>query len=327
MSKPLVSIAMATYNGASFLPMMLESIITQTYTNLEIVIVDDASTDNTKEILTKFAQSDSRIKLSFSEKNQGAIKTFEKALGLAKGEFIALADQDDTFRKDKIELQLERMIASPSADIVLSDLCLVGDSGEVIAESMWRHQRLSVREGKPFEQLLYANFVTGCATMIRRRLLEGAFPFPENCIMHDWWLSVLSTRSACGGIALIPQSLTFYRQHSSNVIGAHSGGLLASIKRVPLLSERCAWYAKNKARLEAYLSDHEDMWSKEDLESMRRMARLFTCMSQDDSNSFTCRINSLYSRLSYARYYGWVHAAGILVFCFVPKLADFVKRV
>jgi len=191
---------------------------------------------------------------------------------------------------------------------------------------MWRHQRLSVKEGKPFEQLLYANFVTGCATMFRRRLLDDAFPFPENCIMHDWWLSVLSTRSAGGGIALIPQPLTFYRQHSSNVIGAHSGGLLASIRRVPLLAKRCAWYAKNKMRLEAYLSGRESLWSESDLRAIHEMIRVFTCMSQDDSNSFIRRCASLYSRLGYTRHYGWVHAFGVFVFTLVPKCADWVKK-
>lgn len=327
MDKPLVSVVMATYNGARFLSMMLESIVAQTYHNLEIIIFDDASIDETRDILQRFARSDSRIKVFHSETNQGAVKTFEMALHLASGEFIALADQDDIFRNDKIELLVERMRQSPGVDLVLSDLSLIDNSGAVITESMWRHQRLHVAEGKPFEQLLYANFATGCAMLIRRRLLDAALPFPENCIMHDWWLSVLSARTGGGGIALVPQPLTSYRQHSSNVIGAHSGALIASIRRVSVLANRSAWYAKNRMRLEAYLSDRALLWSEDDRLAIRRMMDVFTCMSRDETNSFRTRMRSIGMRVHYAQHCGWVHLLGIVVFTIFPRFADWLRRI
>lgn len=325
MSNPLVSVVMATYNGAEFLLNMLDSIITQSYKNLEIIIVDDGSTDQTREILTQAAKLDGRICLKFSDVNQGAMKSFEMALKLTKGEFVVLADQDDVFRRDKIELQLKHMLERPTVDLVLSDLCLIDETGSVINESMWKYQRLHVKNGKPFKQLLYANFVTGCATMIRRRLLDLAFPFPDACIMHDWWLGVLSTRYNGGGISLIAQPLTYYRQHSSNVIGAHSGGLIDSFRRVPFLAERCEWHKKNEIRLEKYLSDRAQLWSADDRLEIQQLIDVFTYMSRDETNTFYTRLSSIKIRINYARYFGWVHSLGILLFTFFPRFADWVK--
>lgn len=220
MVSEIVSIVMATYNGEKYIRQQLDSILEQTYSNFEVIVVDDASTDETLAILYEYSTLDSRIMVHHNEFNCGVVANFERGVRLAKGEFIAFSDQDDVFRKDKIAILVKTFSTNQKCDMVVSDLSLIDGKGSVIAESMWKNQRLAPLSGHPFIRLLYKNFATGCAMMIRRRLLDMALPFPQNCLVHDWWLAIVASGENAGGICLVNQSLTSYRQHGNNVIGA-----------------------------------------------------------------------------------------------------------
>ena len=104
MNQILVSIAMATYNGELYVAQQLDSILNQTYSNLEIIIVDDNSQDNTYQILQNYAHKHDNIKLFKNKVNYGVALTFSRALSLTTGQFIACADQDDVWFANKIEL-------------------------------------------------------------------------------------------------------------------------------------------------------------------------------------------------------------------------------
>src|SRR5580658_4968334 len=99
---PMVSVALCTYNGQQFLPAQLDTLLAQDYHNLEIVVVDDNSTDNTWRILQKYAQLDHRVKLFRNDQNVGYIRNFERAIKLCSGDLIALSDQDDLWETTKI---------------------------------------------------------------------------------------------------------------------------------------------------------------------------------------------------------------------------------
>src|SRR4051812_38033424 len=103
MKLPLISIALCTYNGERFVESQLLSLIKQTYLNLEIIIVDDCSTDNTLNIIAGYAAKDNRIKYWKNDLNLGFNQNFQKALSLTSGEFIAISDQDDIWHETKIE--------------------------------------------------------------------------------------------------------------------------------------------------------------------------------------------------------------------------------
>ena len=107
MAHPLVSVVLATYNGERFLKQQLDSVINQTYPNLEIIVVDDGSSDNTINILNEYAIRYRNVSVFKNEKNLGFVKNFDKACGLASGEFIALCDQDDYWLPDKIKRCVE----------------------------------------------------------------------------------------------------------------------------------------------------------------------------------------------------------------------------
>ena len=106
MVKGLVSIIMPTYNCASFIEETIESIQAQTYVRWELLIVDDCSTDNTKEIAAKYMKKDSRIKYQCLEINSGAAAARNVSMKLAKGEYVAFCDSDDLWMPDKLEKQL-----------------------------------------------------------------------------------------------------------------------------------------------------------------------------------------------------------------------------
>lgn len=238
MGNNLVSIVMATYNGEKYLKYQLDSIIAQTYPHFELIVVDDASTDGTLEILNEYALRDNRITIFSAKKNLGLVANFERGLELARGKYIALSDQDDVFQPDKIEILLCALKDHPTCDLVVSDLTLIDESGNVIADSMWNYQKLKPRAGKPFHKLVYRNFATGCAIMFRSRLLEIALPFPRDCKVHDWWLTVVATSSRAGGVCLIDNKLTLYRQHSLNMIGAKKIDALKIIRFIHFLTEQ-----------------------------------------------------------------------------------------
>ena len=108
-SSALVSIAMATYNGEKYVAEQLESLVKQTHKNIEIVIVDDCSTDNTVSVVKEFQKKYGFITLIEKENNSGVTKTFEHAICNCKGEYIALSDQDDIWQPDKIEILLSEL--------------------------------------------------------------------------------------------------------------------------------------------------------------------------------------------------------------------------
>lgn len=304
----LVSIVMATYNGEKYLRQQLDSILQQTYQHFELVVVDDASTDETLSILNEYAGFDDRIFVYPSEINLGLVSNFERGLRLARGEFIALSDQDDIFREDKIEILLTALKAHPKRDIVLSDLSLIDANGNIIAHSMWRYSKLKPEQGKPFQHLLYANFATGCATMCTHRLLKLAIPFPPDCIVHDWWLAVVATSSKAGGICLVDKQLTAYRQHSSNVLGVMEEGKLemgtivsritASPRGRAGFENRMRLYKLDLDRLTGYLQ--KSVWSSIDRTIIEKSRALFVDYAGDVHNSLTSRIAKLPRRFRHA---------------------------
>ena len=106
----LVSIITPTYNCSQFIAETIASVLGQTYLNWEMIIVDDCSTDNTREIVGQFLKEDSRIRYMCLEKNSGAAISRNCALREAKGRWIAFLDSDDLWKSDKLEKQLDFML-------------------------------------------------------------------------------------------------------------------------------------------------------------------------------------------------------------------------
>lgn len=218
-----ISVAMCTYNGALFLEQQLESMLIQTTQPDELIVCDDGSTDQTLEILNKFAKTAPFVVSIFKNNQQplGSTKNFEKAISLCSGEIIVLSDQDDVWMPNKI-CMLKRAI-DDGAGLVFSDATLVNANLEPIGYSLFDSLNLNkaekelIKSNKLPQVLLRHNIITGATLAFSRRHLELIIPFPKNWV-HDAWLGFLV---ACVDNAqIIDSALIKYRQHSSNQIGA-----------------------------------------------------------------------------------------------------------
>lgn len=209
--RPLVSVVVATYNGGRFLRQQIDSVLAQTYPNLEIIISDDASTDDTVLIAQSYQERQPGIRLLRSTVNHGYIRNFERGLREAKGDYVALCDQDDIWLPEKITVLVE---ALGHHALVYCDSALIDEAGNSLHRKM-SELRNYIDYRNP---LMYVIGVwsPGHAMLFRRSLLEGCFPFP-GLVTQDFWLSFMA--SGRGGVHFVNQPLVLYRQHSANAIG------------------------------------------------------------------------------------------------------------
>ncbi|MBS1525051.1 MAG: glycosyltransferase [Bacteroidetes bacterium] len=239
---PLVSVALCTYNGDRYLASLLKSVVDQTYKNIEIIIVDDCSTDNTLKTLHKFAQNDERIKVYRNEFNLGLLGNFAKALSFCKGEFIALCDQDDIWDRSKIELQVH---AIGDNLVNYHDSELIGDKGERLGKKM--SDLFNFYSGDQPEVFLLLNCISGHTMLIKRELLQHALPLQGH--FHDWWIAYVAANH--GSINYMSRSLVKYRQHDKNCTDVLAKKVSLTqetelFKRQYKWLEACANYKENK---------------------------------------------------------------------------------
>lgn len=211
LTKPSVSIALATCNGEIFLREQLDSLIAQTFTDFEIIIADDASDDRTINILSEYAEKDSRIRVFKHQERLGLKQNFQFAMQHCCGQFIAPCDQDDIWLPQKLE-QLVALIKRHNCSLVYCNSKLIGSA--MAGQELTMFDKFRPVEGKDALQFAFKNCVSGHAALFDRSLLTQAIPFPENP-MYDWWLAAIA--SSCDGIAFTREPLVLYRQHEDNV--------------------------------------------------------------------------------------------------------------
>jgi glycosyltransferase involved in cell wall biosynthesis len=205
----LVSLVLCTYNGSRFLAEQLDSLLAQTYPHVEIIAVDDASTDDTVAVLERYAARDARIRVVANPANLGFARNFERALSLTRGAFIAPCDQDDIWLPDKIEALLG---AIEGHSMAYCDSTLVDERAAPMGHRL--SQVVPMRSLDDPLPLAFGNCVSGHAMLFRRSLLKHALPMPPG-FFHDWWLATVAAATA--GICFCDRSLVLYRQHGGNV--------------------------------------------------------------------------------------------------------------
>ncbi|RZA01080.1 MAG: glycosyltransferase family 2 protein [Sphingobacteriaceae bacterium] len=246
-NKPLVSIALCTYNGAKYLAQQLDTIVNQTYKKIELVVVDDCSTDETVAILQAYAAKYPHIKLHNNSINLGFVKNFERAAQLCTGELIALCDQDDLWLPEKIALQV---------DAIKDNVFVYHDSEFVYEDGTSMNKKMSdvinFYRGDEPEVFLFFNCVSGHAILMKKELLQEALPLKAD-YFHDWWLAYVATN--IGRIDFLPQALVKYRQHEksdTNILrlkrsnDKYKFSSPVSMERTRKWLSYCAAYPKNK---------------------------------------------------------------------------------
>ena len=221
-----ISVAMCTFNGAEFLPAQLQSIAQQTRPPDELIVCDDASTDATRDVLQSFAQTVRvPVSLHFSDENVGSLKNFERATSLCTGDVIALSDQDDVWRADKLQLIEQSFARNPKLGLVFSDAEIVDEKLNSLGKRMWdevgfdAHKQKLLRSGRALEVLIYGWTVTGATMAFRSDFVKLALPIPASIAMiHDGWIAL--TIGAVADVSFIEEPLIKYRQHERQQIGA-----------------------------------------------------------------------------------------------------------
>ena len=213
-----ISVAMATCNGEKFIGKQIDSILAQTMQPTEIIICDDASTDNTIAILKQYEEK-KLIKLYSNDRRLGVIDNFKKAVSLTSdGHYIALSDQDDIWLPQKLEQTHQQLIKIDSGMhpcIVYSDMMMIDENEQHINHSFLNELGLDKYEHSLIT-LLYANFVAGCTVLMNTKMRELFATIPKNkSFNHDTWIALIAF--SIGKAKKLPSPFMLYRKHAHNV--------------------------------------------------------------------------------------------------------------
>jgi glycosyltransferase involved in cell wall biosynthesis len=239
-SNPLVSVVIATYNGARFIRQQLESIIAQTYNNLEIIVVDDASTDATVTIVDDYTRQDDRIKLVTARENLGFLKNFERGVLASRGEYVALSDQDDIWLPEKIEIMMRER---GDHGLVYCNSELIDENGNSLGIKLTDLKNL-IDFDSPINYTV-GGTASGHAMIVKRHIIIESLPWPP-MVTHDYWIGFVATFTS--PLKFVNQPLVKYRQHDANVVGITAGGAKATPKRKKTKLDR-NWLIKERMRL------------------------------------------------------------------------------
>ena len=243
-SDPLVSIVIATCNGARYLPEQLGSVLAQTHKNLEVIISDDCSEDETLKIAREFSASDNRIRIFSNDKRLGVGANFLKALERCQGAFVCFCDQDDYWRRDKIDCLMRLIEQSEETMLVYSDLEVCDEGLNRVHPSFWKMSAIRPVNGVIDERILLRNLTPGCSMMFRRAVMENMMSFPVAApFLHDHL--AFATSCGLGQVLFTDEKLVKYRQHQRNVIGAGRECLFGPDVFLRELRKRIAFFEKN----------------------------------------------------------------------------------
>lgn len=205
-----VSLVMATYNGEKYLREQLDSIYSQTMVPDEVIVVDDCSTDGTVFILKEYKEKFG-LQYFVNERNMGVNKNFEKAISLSSGDYICISDQDDVWKKDKIEKTFSKIkeIEENAPACVSSHAIHVDENLKPL------FSRVIKFKDSRWEEPLYGNGSQGCSLMFNKKLKDKILPLSKYFI-YDHFIGVISC--FVGNRCTIGTPLMFYRHHGKNVV-------------------------------------------------------------------------------------------------------------
>jgi glycosyltransferase involved in cell wall biosynthesis len=232
-SVPLVSIGVASFNNEVYLIETLESIRAQTYSNWEVIIVDDASKDESAKLAADWlnAHPDVRGQLLVNEHNKGVCHTFNRFLEAASGEYISIIGSDDTFLPNKLATQVPLLaVASSEVGVLYSDLSKIDSSGKIIAPSVYATKQIEPFSGDVWLEMLKTNFLGAMTVLIRRECFSRVGTFDETLAYEDWdmWLRI----SREFKFIYQPEITCHYRIHGASALHKHRAQIIETNLRL-----------------------------------------------------------------------------------------------
>jgi len=219
-----ISVAMAVYNGAQFLPEQMDSILSQLEDGDEVVVSYDKSTDNSWELLCAYAEKDPRVKL-LQNTDPGVIGNFNNALSHCTGDYIFISDQDDRWAPDKRQKMVDAF-ASTGADMIIHNAVHTDIHGDTISKPFF--ELFNIRPTDTALSIFVKPRYSGCTMAFTPEMLRRYLPFPPKIDGYDIWIAILS--KLYGKVGYVDDILLYHRLHDSNVTTKTSRPLSVKLK-------------------------------------------------------------------------------------------------
>jgi glycosyltransferase involved in cell wall biosynthesis len=207
--QPLISVLIPSYNHKAYIEQCIDSVFAQNFKELEVIVIDDASTDGSQNKLEQLAKIHP-LHLMLNEKNRGQAVTLNEALQIARGEYFCVLASDDLFLPGKLQKQIEKLKSNPDAKMCYTLKKKIDASGAVLHED-----NLPGPAGMVFEKLIFDNFICASSVMAHRETVIWMGGFQEGILIEDWdmWLRLCNRYP----VTVVNEPLTAYRIHGSNV--------------------------------------------------------------------------------------------------------------
>ncbi|MGZ4862113.1 MAG: glycosyltransferase [Halobacteriota archaeon] len=217
-SVPTVSVFMKSYNHAPFIGEAIDSVIHQDFDDLELIIVDDASTDGSRQIIEHFQSLDDRIQTIFHEHNRGISKTVNDGIDAARGTFIAQIDSDDVWTKDKLRKQLA-VVRKRDDVLVWTEGAIIDGSGQPVGQTFSElvGSERKKKSGNIFQELLAGNYILGSSLLYKKQNVGEARYDEALRYVNDYKFLLELARQY--EFYYIEEPLTQYRVHEKSTIG------------------------------------------------------------------------------------------------------------
>ncbi len=213
LTKPLVSFVVPSYNYARYLGDCLDSIFAQEGDyDFEVIVIDDGSTDNTRDVLSTFR--DARLRTIIHTVNQGHAATINEGLREARGEFIARIDPDDRYRSDFLVVTMPKFQISPRIGMVYGDAALINEHGEITQSCSDVVHAGRDFVGNELVPLMARNYICAPTVIARRDAWLNSLPVPKNLAFNDWYFTLMMARNY--DFYYVAGVLADYRVHASN---------------------------------------------------------------------------------------------------------------
>ncbi len=208
--RPAISVIMPVYNRATLVGEAIESILTQTFTDFELIIVDDASQDNSAEIIRSYAARDDRIRCLMLEQNTGNASARNRGLEVARGEFVACMDDDDISLPERLEKQVAFLRANPEIGVVGVEAMMTDHQ----LNPLQPYSRLGTSHARiAYDLLQIGDCIVGASMMMRRETLEACGGYDES-LPSSPDIELVARLIPRTRLANLPEQLYLYRQHA-----------------------------------------------------------------------------------------------------------------
>jgi len=207
MNKPLVSFLIALYNKEKYIKECIDSCLNQDYSNVEVCVVDDGSTDNSLDIVLDNYGSNSKVKIYSFAKNKGKVPAYNKAFELSSGDCFAFVGADDVNTPNRVSVLLDELI-SMNCNLTYGNLLQTDEQLNIVKKFDGISDKIS------YKRILKNNFISGGCSLFDNQLAKQVFPIQEKIKFEDWWVSLLAVLSF--KVAYVNYDVGLYRLNDSN---------------------------------------------------------------------------------------------------------------